>query len=150
MRTISTAITIDAPPGEVWAALTDLPRYREWNPFIQEASGDLRVGGKLTLRLVPAAGRALTFRPRILALEEGKMLRWLGRLVLPYVFDGEHEFVLESIAGGGTLLTQSETFRGILVPFVGKTVSNTENDFRALNEALKKRVESQHSGQVRP
>jgi hypothetical protein len=34
----------------------------------------------------------LTFRPRVLALEEGKVLRWLGRLVLTYVFDGEHEY----------------------------------------------------------
>jgi uncharacterized protein YndB with AHSA1/START domain len=42
MRTISSAITIDAPPGEVWAVLTDLPRYRCGNPFIQEVSGDLR------------------------------------------------------------------------------------------------------------
>ena len=35
----------------------------------------------------------------------------------------------------------TETFRGVLVPFTGKTITQTEGDFRALNQALKQRVE---------
>lgn len=45
-------------------------------------------------------------------------------------------------ANGGTQVVQSETFRGLLVPFSGKTLARAEASFKKLNEALKKRVEA--------
>jgi hypothetical protein len=33
------------------------------------------------------------------------------------------------------------TFRGLLVPLARTTISHTEDDFRALNQALKQRAE---------
>jgi hypothetical protein len=145
MRTISTTVDIAAAPERVWAILTDLDSYPEWNPFIRSASGQLAEGATLTLRMVPAQGRAMTFRPRVLAVQPGRLLRWIGRLVLPGIFDGTHQFALEDL-GGHTRLTQSETFRGVLIPFTGKTITQTEADFRALNQALTQRAE----GAARP
>jgi hypothetical protein len=43
---------------------------------------------------------------------------------------------------GGTRLVQSESFRGLLVPFSGKTLASTEAAFQALNQALKERAEA--------
>jgi len=140
VREISAAVDIAATPDDVWDVLTDFDRYPEWNPFIREASGEARVGATLTLRMFPAHGRPTTFRPRVLAAEPGRELRWLGRLVLPGIFDGEHRFELRS-AGGVTRVVQSERFRGLLVPFVGKIINNTTENFRRLNDALKSRVE---------
>jgi len=37
---------------------------------------------------------------------------------------------------------QSETFRGLLTGFPGKTFARAEASFRALNEALKQRAEA--------
>lgn len=54
---------------------------------------------------------------------------------------GEHSFSLTPV-GGGTRLVQSESFRGLLVPFSGKTFASTEASFRALNEALRERAET--------
>jgi len=144
MRTISASVDITASPEEVWAVLADLDSYKQWNPFIQSASGKLTEGERLTLRLVPAQGRAMTFRPRVLVAEPGVMLRWLGRLIMPGIFDGTHQFALEDL-GGRTRLTQSEAFSGILIPFTGKTITRTETDFRNLNQALKQRVEAVRS-----
>jgi uncharacterized protein YndB with AHSA1/START domain len=39
MRTVSATIRIGAPPMAVWAILTDLGRYPEWNPLFLEAAG---------------------------------------------------------------------------------------------------------------
>jgi Polyketide cyclase / dehydrase and lipid transport len=39
MKTVSATIQIDAPPAQVWAALTDLAAYPRWNPLSPEASG---------------------------------------------------------------------------------------------------------------
>src|SRR5215472_12054212 len=140
MRAISAAVDIAATPRQVWAVLADLDSYPQWNPFIRSASGRLAEGATLTLRLVPAQGRAMTFRPRVLAAQPGVLLRWIGRLVVPGIFDGTHQFALEDL-DGHTRLTQSETFTGILVPFTGRTIGRTEGDFRALNRALKQRAE---------
>jgi hypothetical protein len=140
MRTISAVIDIAATPQQVWAVLADLDAYQDWNPFIRSASGQLTVGSALTLRMVPAHGRAFTMRPRLLAVQPGALLRWIGRLIVPGIFDGTHQFALEDL-GGHTRLTQSETFRGVLTLFTGKTITNTESDFGALNQALKQRVE---------
>ena len=82
----------------------------------------------------------MTFRPKVLAAEPGLLLRWIGRLIMPGIFDGTHQFALDDV-GGYTCLTQSETFRGVLVPFTGKIITQTEADFRALNQALKQRAE---------
>jgi hypothetical protein len=140
MRSISDSVDIAASPRQVWHVLADLDAYKDWNPFIQSASGQLTVGSTLTLRLVPAQGRPMTFRPKVLAAQPGVLLCWIGRLVVPGIFDGTHQFELQEL-GGSTRVTQSETFRGVLVPFTGKTITKTQGDFHALNQALKKRVE---------
>jgi hypothetical protein len=142
MRTVSSAIDIDAPPSQVWAVLTDLAGYPEWNPLFPRASGQLAVGERLTLASRPTVGRSMTIRPKLLAVQPGAELRWVGGL--PGLIGGEHSFVLTA-AGGGTRLVQSETFRGLLVPLSGKLLGGLEADYAALNRALKQRVERQQS-----
>src|SRR5258708_39466437 len=87
MRAISAAVDIAATPQQVWAVLADLDSYPQWNPFIRSASGQLAEGATLTLRLVPAQGRAMTFRPKVLAAPPRELLRWVGRLVTAGTFD---------------------------------------------------------------
>lgn len=140
MKTVSATIQIDAPPMAVWALLTDLGRYREWNPLFREASSQVAVGNRITLRSAhPVSGRLMTVKPKITAADPGTELRWASSL--PGIMSGEHSFALTP-ADGGTRLTQSETFRGLLVAFSGKTLARTEASFRTLNEALKKRAET--------
>jgi len=140
MRRISASIDIDASTDQVWAVLSDLDRYHEWNPFIREAAGTTVVGARLSIRTFPATGKPSTFRPTVLAATPGRELRWLGRFLLPGIFDGEHQFTLTE-SGSGTHLVQSETFRGILVPFLGKQIDSWVADFTALNQALRQRAE---------
>jgi len=65
MKIISAAIEIGAPPMTVWAVITDLGRYPEWNPLFREASGEVAVGETITLRSVhPVNGRMMTVNPR--------------------------------------------------------------------------------------
>ena len=63
-------------------------------------------------------------------------VEWLGRLALPGIFDGRHSFTLTSLAGGRTLLQQSETFTGVLIPFAGPVLVRTRAGFEAMNTAL--------------
>lgn len=142
MREIITRVDIEAVPERVWGALTSFDYYPDWNPFIRQASGRLQVGETLTLRMFPSQGKPMTFRPTVLAVDPQRELRWIGRLVLPGVFDGEHSFKLSPIEGGATRLVQAERFSGALVPFVRAVVERTVNDFDRLNRALKNYVEA--------
>jgi hypothetical protein len=72
-------------PERVWDVLADLAAYSEWNPFARSAPGQLAEGARLTLRLAPPGGRAMTFRPTVLTAESGQLLRWIGRLIVPGV-----------------------------------------------------------------
>ena len=76
MKTIEHAIDIQAPPATVWQALTDTDRYADWNPFMPRLSGRLAAGERLTLTVRPGT-RTMTFRPTVLAVERGSLIRWL-------------------------------------------------------------------------
>jgi hypothetical protein len=141
VKTIRVATEIAAPVEIVWAELAAVSEYAGWNPFITSFEGDLVAGGRLKVRIAPPGGRPMTFRPTITELEDGKRLEWLGRLLLPGVFDGRHSFQLEAIEPGRTRLTQGEEFSGLLVPFTGKLLERTRAGFEAMNEALRLRAE---------
>src|SRR2546430_10415714 len=87
MRELRREIDIEAPPAAVWAVLTDMHSYSEWNPFMPHLAGELREGAKLEVRIEPPGGRAMTFKPTVLGVEPERELRWRGRLPLPGTFD---------------------------------------------------------------
>ena len=141
MQRIATAIDIAAPPERVWSILTGFPAYPEWNPFIRSISGDLKTGGRLSIQICPPGGNGMTFKPKLLAVEPERELRWLGRFLVPGLFDGEHYFLLAPTPEG-TRLTHGENFSGLFVRMMGaKGFANIEQGFDAMNQALKARAE---------
>jgi hypothetical protein len=135
-------IDIQASPDRVWEVLTDFAAYPDWNPFITQARGTARVGERLTNRMQPVGGRGVTFRPTVLQADPGRRLRWLGRLVAPGIFDGEHTFTIERLGDGGVRLVQEERFRGLLVPLMARSLDRrTLPGFELMNRALKRRAE---------
>jgi hypothetical protein len=139
---ISREIEIEAPPDAVWAVLADTDAYPDWNPFIRRLTGELRAGARIEARIAPPSGRAMTFKPTVLAAEPGRELRWLGRLLVRGLFDGEHRFALEPLADGRTRFVQSERFDGVLVRLLENTLAKTALGFEQMNAALKERVEA--------
>src|SRR5688572_11790585 len=130
---IRTEIDIDAPPERVWAQLVDLPAYADWNPFITAAEGSPEAGRPLKLRMEPPGGRGITIRPKVTAVTPGATLEWLGHLGVPGIFDGRHRFDLTA-AGSGTHLVQRESFSGVLVrPLRRSLDGSTRAGFEAMN-----------------
>jgi hypothetical protein len=138
---IETSVAIAAPPAQVWAVLSDGASYPDWNPVMRRLDGLLAVGQRLTLQSRMGA-RTFTFRPTVLEATPERCLRWLGHLIVPGLFDGEHQFVLTPTAGG-TLLQHSEHFRGLLVPLLrSRLETGVRDDFGAINAALRVRAEA--------
>jgi len=148
MRRIATAVDIDAPAAAVWRVLVDFPAYPEWNPFIRRIAGEPKVGARLEVTAQPQGGKPMTFRPIVRVAEPARELRWLGRVLVPGIFDGEHAFIIEP-RSGGCRLRHEETFRGLLVPAFGTMLDGLAHAFAELNTALKRRVETGAPGAPR-
>jgi hypothetical protein len=144
MKDLHSEIEIDAPAERVWHLLTDFASYPQWNPFIHSIRGQPIRGEGLEVRIEPPGGRGMTFKPKVLKAEDNRELRWLGHLLVPGLFDGEHSFTIESLAKNRVRFVQREAFKGLLVPllFAGSLETNTQRGFEQMNRALKERAEA--------
>lgn len=141
-KEIKTEIVINTAPEKVWNILTDFDKYPTWNPFIKSVTGKVAVENKIAVRIEPPEATGMTFKPKILAFETNKELRWIGHLLFPGLFDGEHKFELIDNKNGTTTFIQSEKFGGILVPLFKKMLDvNTTNGFNLMNSKLKELAE---------
>ena len=82
-KQIETEIEINASAATVWSILTDFAAHPTWNPFVKEISGTPKVGERLRVFIQPVGGKGMVFKPTVLRAEEGRELRWLGRLLMP-------------------------------------------------------------------
>lgn len=142
-RDVNTVIEIAAPPARVWAVLADTRRYPDWNPLIASIAGPLRTGAVIEVTLRLPAGTTRVVRPRLLAVEPGYEIRWLGDLAIPRLFTVKHKLIMTPAGPGRTRLRHEAEFRGLLVgPLADGLLAATERGFRAMNRALKARVEA--------
>lgn len=140
---LATDIEIDAPLERVWARLRDFDAYASWNPFVRRIRGQLAPGNELEVQLTPPDAPAMTLKPRVTALSEGRSFAWSGRLLIPGLFDGEHHFVLEPLDAQRTRFRHFERFSGVLVPLLKSMLeTKVRAGFVAMNEALKAEVEA--------
>ena len=144
MKKIITEIEIHAPAEKVWAILTDFGKYPDWNPFIKSVDGIIKTGSKFKVTLQQPDSKTMIFTPKCLKFEKNKDLRWLGHLLLPGLFDGEHIFELIEIDGSNTRFIQRENFKGLLVPVFWKQLNTkTRRGFEMMNEKIKELAEKQ-------
>jgi hypothetical protein len=125
---------------QVWAVLTDLAAYKDWNPFIVSSRGTIRAGATLTKVMHDVSGNT-TFTPTVQVVEPGHELRWLGKVRPGGIFDGLHTFAIRQTGPDRVLFAQREDFTGIAVPFYESHLrADTLPQFRAMNAALSRAI----------
>jgi hypothetical protein len=141
-KELVSSIDIEAPAQQVWEVLVDFAAFSDWNLFITQAEGRVEVGSRLTLRMQPVGGSAVTLRPTVVEVVDGHRLRWQGRVGVRGLFDADHLFIVEPRGPAGSRLVQQEQFSGLLVPFFQRSLDRgTLPAFHAMNAALKDRAE---------
>ncbi len=141
-REIYTEIEINASANSVWEILTTFDEYPDWNPFIREISGELAEGSRLSVSIQPVDSDPMDFQPTLIKADKNHELRWIGRVLVRGIFDGEHYLIIEKISEEKVNLIHGENFSGVLVPLLwGSMESGTKQGFKAMNEALKSKVE---------
>jgi hypothetical protein len=142
LKELSSEIEIQASNNRVWRLLTDFDSFPQWNPFIRQAKGEAKVGARLEVNIQPSGTSGMTFKPVVLNVEPNRELRWLGRLLMPGLFDGEHIFTIETLQANRIRFTQREVFTGLLVPLFARSLNtDTRRGFEEMNQALKSRAE---------
>jgi hypothetical protein len=143
MNELHSQIEINASAERVWAILTDFASYPQWNPFIRRISPEPTTGERLKVRLEAPDSRGITLSPKVLAADPNHQLRWLGHLFVAGLLDGEHSFVIRSLEEERVVFLQRETFRGLLVALIARSLENsTLRGFEEMNRALKARAEA--------
>ena len=134
---ISTSITINTDKETVWKVFRNFETYPNWNPFIKSIRGTVALNQKFEAEI-----GGMKFKPTLKVLKPTEEFTWLGKLLIPGIFDGRHSFIFIDNADGTTTMIQKEDFRGILVPFMKKKL-NTEilDGFKSMNEKLKELAE---------
>lgn len=142
MKSLHAAIEIDAPAERVWQVVSDFGQYSDWNPFIVRAAGAARVGERLDITIAAPGMKPVSFRPRILDVEPGRLVRWKGEFKLPGLFDGRHALIVEALDHGRSRFTTHEDVSGVLLPFLGKVMAASQQGFELMARAVKERAEA--------
>ncbi len=107
---VRTEILINAIPDKIWAILTDFDKYPRWNPFIKYVRKTVKTGRQIEVRIEPPGAKGMVFKPKVLALETNKELRWLGHLLFSGLFDGERSFKIVDNKNGTSTFYSKRKF----------------------------------------
>lgn len=141
MKQLITTIDIAASPSRVWQVLTDFEKHSTWNPFMTKVTGKAIEGTKVEVTMPNPQGGTMVIAPTILAAENERELRWLGKSEGD-AFNGEHSFRIEPTQGNSVHFVQSEKFTGSMVPALEGWLDTTVlHHFEDMNKALKTRAE---------
>jgi len=129
-------ITIDAPPGRIWALLTDARDFPRWNSTVTAIEGEIRDGQQIRIH-VPGTER--TFTPAISNVVPDARMTWTGGFAP--LFKGVRTFELTPQPGGATVFVMQERFSGLLLPIVGHTLPDFGPVFERYATDLKNEAE---------
>lgn len=135
-----TEIIINAPKQYVWDRLVNFEAYKDWNPFILEASAEFKVGSKIRfLENLQEFGQHW-ITAKFLLIQEPDEFVWQGNVFGDFLFKVRHGFQLESINEKQTHFIHSHQHTGLLLPYLDRrgVFQRSREGYVQYNEALKK------------
>lgn len=141
MKTVRHEIIIPATPEQVWAVISDISRYSQWNPTLKPRGdikqGALAVGDKIKYEFTDSEGNKTNIAAKVKQVIPNQLLSQKGGI--PGFITYHNYYTLEPLDGGAhTKLTIREEYRGIYVCFWDTT--STEQAYGLMNEAVAKQV----------
>ena len=142
MRSYEAAARIDASPEQVWALLSDVGGWRDWDSGVDRVEGRVALGEKLTLYATMI--RTRPFEVTVTEIRPREAMRWRGGLPLGLAVI-ERTYALDAQEDGGTLLTVREDHTGPLAGVLGRTTPDLNPSFRQFCAGLKAKAEGRVS-----
>lgn len=143
MRELRAEIQISAPIDRAWRVLTDFDHWHEWNPMVNQVSGNATVGSRLDITMRGPDGKdAMKYQPTLLEVNPPRSLRWRATMMSSLMFTNDRVFEL-SEKNGRTVLVNKEEFSGLMVPlFWSKMTVFVVPMLEKMNKALKDKLEA--------
>ena len=138
---VYTSIVIDAPPGEVWAVLTDFERMPDWSSTLQGVTGDFSDGG--TVNALYLGQGQVTPYEHVLNLDEGVSFNWSDPFPFAPDMTDDHTFLVEAFGDHQTRFIQTDVYTGTGsggLTTLGLATS-TRDSYVSFNRELKNEVE---------
>jgi hypothetical protein len=136
---IHTMTTIDAPVETVWAVLSDLTRYGDWNPVLKIVDGTAALGNVITMRGLDEELSPSNFEATISSFSAPNVLAW--EVGDRNALHGLHRFEI-SANGAGTSFVNDETFSGPgAAGFIDEHRTGVTDWNKTFNAALKDTAE---------
>lgn len=134
-KSVQTEVVIEASSEAVWQVLTDLEKYKEWNPVFEYKEGQLKKGSKVVYKVTEAENKSAVMTAKVEKLVPNKLLNQTGGLLGIITFN--HTYTLTEVAQG-TKVTIHEEYRGIYVNFWSEKL--IAQQYKKLAQALKTRA----------
>ncbi len=122
----SVTASIDAPATTIWGLLADVHAQSAWNSTVTRMEGQVALGERVSFEIPESPGQ--TFSPTVTVYDEPSLMVW--RLNRWPLLVSERTYRLVPGPHGSTELTISEEFRGLLIPFISRSLP----DFGAMFE----------------
>ena len=111
MRSYEACTRIDASPADVWALVTDVGGWRDWDSGVDRVEGHVALGERLTVYATMIRSRP--FSVTVTELRPREAMRWRGGLPGGMAVI-ERTYHLDAQPDGGTVLTVREDHSGPL------------------------------------
>ncbi len=125
--------TIAASETTLWNLLADVEAQSKWNSTVTSIEGTIALGKRVSFK-VPEAPRQ-TFSPRVVTYDQPKLMVW--RLSWWPLLVSNRTYRLSPGPHGGTEVTITEVFHGLLVPLAAKSLPNFGAMFERTAKDLK-------------
>lgn len=139
MKNFAASIDIDAHPKIIWAVLTDVARWPEFDPYCERIEGTAALGETLTIYTPLAPGRAIPVK--VSTLEQPNVFAWTGGLPLG-MFKTVRTHRITKI-GASSRLEVNEVLSGPMLKVVLSSLPDLDALFTAFCEGIKRRIENQ-------
>jgi len=135
MKACHTKTIIHAPIKVVWNVLTDVARYKEWNPTVAKVWGTLKED---QLIYIHHSGLGLIVPIQIERYTPPYELSWHSWGVFAPLVQGQHYFKLTELTPNQTVLQHGEILTGVMSHLIPSSlISKLESNYAYHNHKLK-------------
>ena len=138
MRSYEASTRIDAAPEDVWAVLTDVGAWRDWDSGVDRVEGRVALGEPITIYATMIRNRP--FRATVTELRPAEAMRWRGGLPFGLAVI-ERNYHLDRQGDGGTVVTVREDHDGPLAFVLDRATPDLNPSFRQFCAGLKTQAE---------
>jgi hypothetical protein len=142
VRSYEAVSRIEASAADVWALLTDVRGWRDWDSGVDRVEGRVALGESLTIYATMI--RSKPFQVTVTEIRPREAMRWRAGLQFGTATI-ERTYALDAQDDGGTVLSVREDHTGPLAAVLDRRTPDLNPSFRQFCAGLKARAEGKIS-----